>query len=409
MSWREGGNILIKGLSIIESHTSENTERAIYLSGFIIALCDQDFDYMQFRESYTPYDKLLDYVDKRDDIYIKAFSKVKKKLRDNVDQYVLSNYLIAAQRNIQHAEFKKLKVSSASRIEAFLSIWDISSEYIDDEESLHYYTQSLINGFLFSPDAIDEIVKRQKKLAPIFKLIKKEEEIAHERLQKPLKKTKNIQELDEIFGKLEADVKRSLTIHSKNSQEQLTSKTKTKKASISEPLPDKDLSSENATIKYSDPGFLGAINSSNKQHIKLVAERTGQNVSDVQATLQAYEECLLEDLEKKNKTYLLTIMRLRASFKEAKPQRQGINPFTGEEMLLAARPAGLKVSAYETSRLKELLNTIFGNLAKPLASNPQKSAAAEVKGAKTSKVKAKKKRVTKKKSVSKKKRQTKRS
>jgi len=182
---------------------------------------------------------------------------------------------------------------------------------------------------------------------------------AHERLQKYLKKTKNIQELDEAFKKLEARAKRSLTALCNRSKDQLSGKTKAVESAAVEPALDNVLSADDKADPYSDPGFSGALNVSNRQHIKMVAAKTGHAESEVQAVLQAYEECLLEDLENKNSTHLLTIMRLRAHFKEAKPERKGPNFFTGEEMLFKARSAVLKVKANETGRLKALLTTIL--------------------------------------------------
>jgi len=46
--------------------------------------------------------------------------------------------------------------------------------FFSDEEHLHCYTQSLISGFMFTNDEVDELVTSEKKLAPIVKLMKKE-------------------------------------------------------------------------------------------------------------------------------------------------------------------------------------------------------------------------------------------
>ncbi len=123
------------------------------------------------------------------------------------DHRVLSHYMTVASRNIKHAELKKFESGFAVRKEAFQAICDLSSEYIDDDEHLNYYTQSLICGFLFTADDRDALVTSNKTLAPTIKLMKKEDEAAHEVLQKRLKKTKNLQELDEIFKKLEGRVR----------------------------------------------------------------------------------------------------------------------------------------------------------------------------------------------------------
>ena len=359
MSWRDGDNILGKGLPILEAYFPEETERAIYLSGFINALCDEDFDYIQFREARTPHDILLDYMEKRDDVYDRAFTKVAQALADKTDRLVLSHYLTVARRNIKRAELEKLKSSSCAKEEAFQALWKMSSEYIDDDESLYYYTQSLVNCFLFTADERDALGAGNESLVAIIEQIKKEEEATHERLQKNLKKTKNLQELDETFKKLEARVKRSLTALSKRSKGQLSGISKAVESATVEPALGDALSEDEKPEPYIDPGFSGALNDTNKQHIQLVAEKTGHVESEVQAILQAYEECLLEDLENNNRTQLLTIMSLRAHFKEAKPERKGPNFFTGEEMLFRARPAVLKVKAHETDRLKAILTTVL--------------------------------------------------
>jgi len=392
MSWRDGYDILIKGISILETHFTEKNAQSIYLAGLISALCEHDFDYMQFRESRTPYDDLLDYVDKRDEIFLNAFSKVESSLKPNIDTHVFSHFSVVARRNITHAESIKLKIDSDVKKEAFHSIWDMSSEYISDEESLHYYTECLVKEFLFSTDEIDELVEREKKLAPIVKLIKKEEEIAFERLQKSIKKTRNIHELEEIFKKVEASIKRSLTALSKNMSDHSASEQKAKMSvrRVSS-TPEEEQSVEKEFEKYNDLGFAREIDRTNKQHFQLIAERTGHNISDVQNILQAYERCLLEDLEAKNRTKLLTILSLRASVTEEKPNRTGLNPFTGEEMLFKARPARLKVKATETIRLKGLLTTMFGNFTEQSNISSEKPGVSTGTAKKKSKVRGKKK------------------
>ena len=91
---------------------------------------------------------------------------------------------------------------------------------------------------------------------------------------------------------------------------------------------------------------------------------------------------------------MLTIVMLCASFRESKPERTVLNPFTGVEVVFEAKPGGLDVKAYETSRLNDLLTTKFGKPDEQSNTATQNSTVEPRKVKKKSKAAARKKRAS---------------
>ena len=89
--------------------------------------------------------------------------------------------------------------------------------------------------------------------------------------------------------------------------------------------------------------------------VNLIAERTELKPRDVKAVLTTLEEAAHASLGKKGCgqfTFpgMLKITKINVP---AKPKRKGINPFTKEEQVFAAKPATTKLKARPMKRLKD--------------------------------------------------------
>jgi hypothetical protein len=361
MSWSEGDTLLQKAIPIIEKHAPERLQLITYLSNFINVLTNEDFDYIQFRESGT--NELFDDLDARDKIYGKYYSKAATDLLKNHDDIVVSHLLRTSRRKVELSELKQTSSGSTSSVDLFWDIWNISREYVRDEDSLIYYTESLMVAFFLSAEEIDSLASQDSKLDSIIKFVEKENSVYQKRLDKALEKDKNLSEIDELTKKLERNLKRALSAHYKK---QKTSNAD-KPSEAPESTEESQLTPEPAETRaeYVDPGFVSSLNDINQRHFELVAERTGRKIEEIQEIMAAYESCLIEDIAARNRTQLLTIFRIRVHFKEATPARKGLNPFTNEPMEFGPRPARLKVKGLGTDRLSGILGNIFSDFINP--------------------------------------------
>ncbi|WP_022974151.1 HU family DNA-binding protein, partial [Xanthomonas maliensis] len=86
-----------------------------------------------------------------------------------------------------------------------------------------------------------------------------------------------------------------------------------------------------------------------------IAETTQLAPKDVRAVLAALEGAVHASLNKKGVgTFTLPgMVKLTTVHVPAKPKRKGINPFTKEEQIFAAKPAGFKFKARVLKKLKD--------------------------------------------------------
>jgi len=63
----------------------------------------------------------------------------------------------------------------------------------------------------------------------------------------------------------------------------------------------------------------------------------------------------LDELKTSKKCDLLDLVKIRIVHLEAKAEREGVNPFTGETMMFSARPSRYKAKATISVRLKKFL------------------------------------------------------
>lgn len=91
--------------------------------------------------------------------------------------------------------------------------------------------------------------------------------------------------------------------------------------------------------------------------IKTITDVTCLNKKDVVAVL----DCFAQVIEKHVKTggpgvfVMPGLMKISVVKKPARPARKGINPFTGEEIMIKARPAYKAVKIKALKKLKEMV------------------------------------------------------
>lgn len=89
--------------------------------------------------------------------------------------------------------------------------------------------------------------------------------------------------------------------------------------------------------------------------ISHLAESTGLAAKEVRAVLSALDDTIAGSLSKRGVgSFTLPGMLKITSVKvPAKPKRKGINPFTKEEQVFAAKPASVKVKVRPLKKLKD--------------------------------------------------------
>lgn len=86
-----------------------------------------------------------------------------------------------------------------------------------------------------------------------------------------------------------------------------------------------------------------------------LVEQTSVDKKSVTAVLAGLEAAILGSLSKKGvgSFVLPGLLKLQTVAVPAKPKRKGINPFTQQEVVFAAKPATTKVKARPLKKLKE--------------------------------------------------------
>ena len=86
-----------------------------------------------------------------------------------------------------------------------------------------------------------------------------------------------------------------------------------------------------------------------------LTENSGVATKDVRAVLAALEGAVTASVNKKGAgAFVLPgLLKITAVKVAAKPKRKGINPFTKEETVFAAKPATIKLKVRPLKRLKE--------------------------------------------------------
>ncbi len=86
-----------------------------------------------------------------------------------------------------------------------------------------------------------------------------------------------------------------------------------------------------------------------------LAESSGVAAKEVRAVLGALEGAVAASISKKGagSFTLPGLLKITSVKVPAKPKRKGINPFTGQEQVFAAKPATVKVKVRPLKKLKD--------------------------------------------------------
>jgi DNA-binding protein HU-beta len=94
------------------------------------------------------------------------------------------------------------------------------------------------------------------------------------------------------------------------------------------------------------------------QLVTAVADRAELSKNDAKRALSALEEIVLEELGNAQKVRIGGLVQLTVRVKPATKKRKGRNPATGEEIEIAAKPAGVDVRARPLARAKSALPSV---------------------------------------------------
>ena len=86
-----------------------------------------------------------------------------------------------------------------------------------------------------------------------------------------------------------------------------------------------------------------------------LSEHSGVESKAVKAVLSSLEEVMAASISKKGAgAFVLPgLLKVTAVKVPAKPKRKGINPFTGQEQVFAAKPASMKLKLRPLKKLKD--------------------------------------------------------
>lgn len=87
-----------------------------------------------------------------------------------------------------------------------------------------------------------------------------------------------------------------------------------------------------------------------------IAENTELTKKEVQAVLDELSDLMERHLKKRacGEFLLPGLMKIQSVKKPARKARPGVNPFTGEEIMIAAKPASTAVKVRPLKKLKDM-------------------------------------------------------
>jgi len=89
-----------------------------------------------------------------------------------------------------------------------------------------------------------------------------------------------------------------------------------------------------------------------------VAERAEISKAEAKRVLGALEEIVLEELSNAQKVRIAGLTQLTVRVKPAQKKRKGRNPATGEEIVIAAKPASVDLRARPLAKAKAALPSV---------------------------------------------------
>jgi nucleoid DNA-binding protein len=92
--------------------------------------------------------------------------------------------------------------------------------------------------------------------------------------------------------------------------------------------------------------------------VKLVADMIGVTQIDVRAVLDAYAELAVSEVAKGHRFRVLSLVQVEPKLRLAQKKRPGRNPRTGEEVMIPAKPASVKIRARVLAAIKNVTPTV---------------------------------------------------
>ena len=86
-----------------------------------------------------------------------------------------------------------------------------------------------------------------------------------------------------------------------------------------------------------------------------LADQTGLKKKDIATVFDALAGMMQSDLKKVGVFNVPGLMKVKVVHKPAVPEREGVNPFTGEKMMFKAKPARNTVKVTALKGLKEMV------------------------------------------------------
>lgn len=89
-----------------------------------------------------------------------------------------------------------------------------------------------------------------------------------------------------------------------------------------------------------------------------IADKSGLTKKEVSGVFQNLQDVVKRELGRRGpgEFVIPDLIKLKVKKVPARPAREGINPFTGEKQMFAAKPASKKVRATPLKKLKDLVN-----------------------------------------------------
>ena len=89
--------------------------------------------------------------------------------------------------------------------------------------------------------------------------------------------------------------------------------------------------------------------------VAAVAQKTGLDKTKATAALDAITEVVMAELKMGREITLPGLLKMKVSVKAATPERPGKNPFTGEAIMVKAKPERRVVKAAAVKALKDAM------------------------------------------------------
>jgi DNA-binding protein HU-beta len=94
------------------------------------------------------------------------------------------------------------------------------------------------------------------------------------------------------------------------------------------------------------------------QLVSEIADRAELSKAEAKRALAALDEVVLDQIENAQKVRIGGLVQLTPRVKPAQKKRKGRNPATGEEIEIAAKPAGVDLRARPLAKAKQALPSV---------------------------------------------------